>query len=215
MHNILLSWMRKRRTRRRRFAPPFNTLTAWAGITTAATLLFLPAGLRELGSSRAAEQKRETAKSQHSNFTAKPVSLKPQASRSPVETQTAAAEPPVSNDDKFRTLLAGEWEQQYYGKRRLTVREDGTATMVVEPDGIWVHLFGEKIEVEIEWTLDNGRVNLKITGGTPSDKIELASKMWGDCWTQPILELTENRLLLLGEDGVTKYDWTRVSNSRG
>lgn len=218
MDKIQFPWNRWRWSRRGSVRPPLRALTVCAGITTATTLLFMSAGMGQpkAGPASTVIQQRDRSPSASAkdatNFQVDSNAVQVEAVDPPVETDSQRR---ASQDDKLRVLLAGEWQQHYYGKRCLTVRTDGTATMVIEPEGIWVHLFGARLQAEIEWTLDNGRVKLQIIGGTPSEKIELASKMWGECWTQPILELTENRLLLLGEDGVTKYDWTRVSESRG
>jgi hypothetical protein len=38
-------------------------------------------------------------------------------------------------------------------------------------------------------------------------------KTMGDTVDEEILELTEDRLLLLDQDGKTKYDWRRVTNA--
>src|SRR5579872_6385360 len=46
---------------------------------------------------------------------------------------SAAAEP--DSDGQPQTLILGKWEDGYRGKRYLTVNEDGTGKMLVEPEG--------------------------------------------------------------------------------
>ena len=111
---------------------------------------------------------------------------------------------------KHRRLLLGKWEQFYHGRRILTVCDDGTAQLVVEPNGVWAYLVGERLTIDISWQLDNGRLRITSTGVTPEDKMSLVGKMWGTHHDQKILELTDNRLLTLGKDGVTEYDWKRA-----
>ncbi len=47
-------------------------------------------------------------------------------------------------------------------------------------------------------------------GGRPETKVKAILSMMGDRVDEPILELTEQRLLLLDADGKTQYDWRRT-----
>jgi hypothetical protein len=47
--------------------------------------------------------------------------------------KSATTQPQASGD--LRQLVLGTWQDDYQGKRTLTVRPDGTATMLVEFDG--------------------------------------------------------------------------------
>lgn len=113
------------------------------------------------------------------------------------------------SDDELRKQVIGTWQDNYKGKRVLTVREDGTATMVVEPSGFGA-LFAAKMTFEMNWSIEDGRLKKKTTGGKPETKVNLILKTMGDRVDEPILELTDERLLLLDKDGETKYDWKRV-----
>jgi hypothetical protein len=46
--------------------------------------------------------------------------------------------------------------------------------------------------------------------GEPEAQVKMILNTMGDHVDEPILELTEDRLLLLDKDGKTKYDWKRV-----
>ena len=113
------------------------------------------------------------------------------------------------DDEACCALLLGDWTQQYHGKRSLTIRRDGTATLRVEPNNIGKLLFGPRVEFRIDWKVDTGRAIFSIVGGEPAEKVQLAIKMWGQHWDQPILDLSPQRLLLLDTDGETQYDWHR------
>ncbi|MEX0703090.1 MAG: hypothetical protein WD069_13425, partial [Planctomycetales bacterium] len=91
----------------------------------------------------------------------------------------SAAQGPAANDASLRRRLLGKWTQYNYGQRLLTVLEDGTATIVAEPDGVWKFLFGERIRIDIEWELENGRVKFETVGGEPRDKADLVAQHWG------------------------------------
>ncbi len=49
----------------------------------------------------------------------------------------------------------------------------------------------------------------RTTGGEPATRVKLVLKLEGDRVDQPILELTDDRLVLLDKDGKIKYNWRR------
>ncbi len=116
----------------------------------------------------------------------------------------------LSKDDEFRKLVVGIWQDEYHGKRTLTLREDGTGTMVVELSGLTATLVAPRLTFNMEWSIANGRLKKHSLSGEPAAQVGMILKTMGDTVDEPILELTENRLLLLDHDGKTKYDWRRV-----
>ena len=118
-------------------------------------------------------------------------------------------ESPIDPAAEQRRLLVGVWEDDYKGKRVLTVRNDGTATMIVELSGL-IALFAAKLQFEETWTIDDGHLTMKVTSGEPAARVNLILKTMGDSTRQRILELTESRLRLLDENGETEYDWRRI-----
>jgi len=111
---------------------------------------------------------------------------------------------------EFRKLVVGAWQDEYQGKRTLTLREDGTGTMVVELSGLKAALVARRLTFNMEWSVADGRLKKHSLGGEPAAQVSLILKTMGDTVDEPILELTEDRLLLLDGDGMTKYDWRRV-----
>ena len=122
------------------------------------------------------------------------------------------SEPDVQ-DQQFRRLAVGTWQDDYQGKRTMTLKDDGTGTMVVELDGLKAKLFAQRLEFEMVWSVDKGRLKKRTLKGEPAVTVELILKTMGDRVDEPILELTKDRLLLLDKDGKTKYDWRRVRRS--
>ncbi|HLJ09969.1 MAG TPA: hypothetical protein VKU82_02210 [Planctomycetaceae bacterium] len=116
---------------------------------------------------------------------------------------------PTKSARRRRALVLGTWEDDYRGKRHLTVHEDGTGTMVVEPDGIGKKLFAARLEFDLQWSLDGERITMKTMGGTPKQKVQLILKLYGSEADYTIVELTDERMLLLDADGKTRYDWRR------
>jgi hypothetical protein len=128
------------------------------------------------------------------------------------DSNPAAASQPQSAADRHRTSILGKWEDEYRGKRHLTVHEDGTGTMVVEPDGIGKRLFAAELTFELEWALDDERVSMKMIRGEPRSKVQMILKLYGQEAEYRILELTDERMLLLDPDGKTRYDWRRPAD---
>jgi hypothetical protein len=114
-----------------------------------------------------------------------------------------------SADDRLRQAILGKWEDEYRGRRHLTVRDDGTGTMVVEPDGIGKRIFAAELRFELEWTLADGHVTMKMTHGEPKSKVQLILKLHGQEADYKILDLTSDQMLLIDPDGKTRYDWRR------
>jgi len=115
-----------------------------------------------------------------------------------------------AQDEQFRHLVIGTWQDEYQGKRTMTLAEDGTGTMVVELDGLKAKLFAPRLEFDMVWSVSKGRLKKRTLKGEPAIAVQLILKTLGDRVDEPILELTQDRLQLLDKDGKTKYDWRRV-----
>jgi len=117
---------------------------------------------------------------------------------------------PDVRDQQFRRLAVGTWQDDYQGKRTMTLKDDGTGTMVVELDGLKAKLFAQRLEFDLVWSVEKGRLKKRTLKGEPAVTVDLILKTMGDRVDEPILELSKDRLLLLDKDGKTKYDWRRV-----
>ncbi len=116
----------------------------------------------------------------------------------------------AANDDRLRRLMIGVWQDDYQGKRTMTLDDSGAGKIVVELEGLKAILFADRLEFDVIWSVDNGRLKKRMIGGNPPGKVQLILKSMGDRVDEPVLDLTEDRLLLLDMDGKTKYEWRRV-----
>jgi hypothetical protein len=116
----------------------------------------------------------------------------------------------LPSDERCRELVVGTWKDEYQGQRTMTVRPDGTATMIVELEGMSAKLYASRMTFEEKWSIDRGQLKLKAVGGEPEVRVNLILSMMGDTSDLKILDLTTDRMLLLDADGTTKYDWKRV-----
>jgi hypothetical protein len=124
---------------------------------------------------------------------------------------TTATDPSGTHDaeTRCRAKVVGAWEDDYQGKRHLTVNADGSGTMVVELDGIGKKLFAARLAFDLEWSVADGRIVMKTLGGEPKSKVQMVLKLYGNEADYKILELTDERMLLLDGDGKTRFDWRR------
>lgn len=136
----------------------------------------------------------------------------PQVKRDPAAESPPSSEAetqPEDPDDKYRRLVVGVWEDDFKGKRKMVLSADGTGTMLVEPGGAYA-LFASRLRFDMVWSIEDGRLHKRTVGGEPEAKVHFILKTMGDRVSEPILELSDQRLLLLDEDGETRYDWRRV-----
>jgi hypothetical protein len=120
-----------------------------------------------------------------------------------------------ARDEQLRRLAIGAWQDEYQGKRTKTLNEDGTGTMVVELDGLRARLFAPRLTFQMVWSIEDGRLKKRTVQGQPAMQVQMILKTMGDRVDERILELTEDRLLLLDKDGKTRYDWKRGKTSPG
>jgi len=120
---------------------------------------------------------------------------------------------PAMDDARMRERVVGTWADGYKGKRTMTLRPDGTGTMVVEPSGVW-SVFASRLRFDMVWSVENGRLKKRTVGGEPALRVRMILETMGDRVDEPILDLTDTRLLLLDGDGKTTYDWRRLRKKR-
>ncbi len=131
---------------------------------------------------------------------ARPAAAKP---KGPAETANEA-------DERMNRLVVGTGEDDYQGKRTMVLNADGTGSMVVELSGMKAALFASRLEFDMVWALRQGRLEKRTIRGRPERRVNMILKTMGDRVNEEILELDEKRLLLLDQDGSTRYDWRRV-----
>ena len=113
-------------------------------------------------------------------------------------------------DRSLRRMIIGTWEDDYRGHRTMTLGDDGTGVMIVELSGLTASLFASRLRFDMEWSVEAGRLKKRTVGGEPARQVQMILKTMGDRVAESVLELTPDRLLLLDQDGKTKYDWRRV-----
>ena len=75
-------------------------------------------------------------------------------------------------------------------------------------------LSAPRLKFNMKWSLKDGCLKKQTISGEPETQVKMILSTMGDHVDEPILELTEDRLLLLDKDGKTRYDWKRVKENR-
>lgn len=118
-----------------------------------------------------------------------------------------------SEEQLLRRRLLGVWQDEYQGKRTMTLTDDGKGTMLVELSGLQATLFAPRLRFDMQWTLNGKKLKKKTVGGEPADRVNLILNTMGNTAEDTILEVSEDRLLLLDKNGSTKYDWKRAEKT--
>ena len=118
----------------------------------------------------------------------------------------------LTPQEQTRRLIVGEWEDDYQAGRRWVLREDGTGTMVVHLSGIPAFMFAPKLTFEQTWRLEGDEIVMAVTSGEPQGKVDIILKMEGDNSTQRVVEVTDERFVVIDHKG-EQFDWRRVPDS--
>lgn len=115
-------------------------------------------------------------------------------------------------DTDLTAKMLGVWEDDYEGHRILTLRPDGTGTMVVELKGMAAMVFAKKMTFQEEWSVENQRVTMNAVSGEPTAQVKIVLTMFGDTLVQRIESVTSDRMILIEEPKGTRFEWRRVEN---
>ena len=114
-------------------------------------------------------------------------------------------------DASLKKLLLGSWEREYHGSWIMNIQDLGKGTLVIKPTGLWGTLIGEKVHVNLDWSVNDGRTELVSVSGEPKTAFAAAKLIFGDRRIRKIKELTEARLVLLDEEDNSEAEWTRTT----
>ncbi len=126
----------------------------------------------------------------------------------PTQPQSAPTSTSASTESSIRERLIGTWHDNYQAKRTLTIRPDGTATMICELQGMH-RLFATQLLFEQEWSLDGDQLTLRTLRGEPQKKIDFVVKLKGDVARQRVLEATDTLLRVYDSGEEAEFRWQR------
>ncbi|VAX40274.1 hypothetical protein MNBD_PLANCTO02-1921 [hydrothermal vent metagenome] len=114
-------------------------------------------------------------------------------------------------DLECRKKSVGTWEKEESGKRTLTIKENGTATLIYLPSGVNRFLLGEKVIVKIKWIIQKGKVKFRSHSGLPEKSFNIITATHGREKIRKILEISDKHFMLYDEKEKEKSKWTRVA----
>jgi hypothetical protein len=115
------------------------------------------------------------------------------------------------SEAEIKRGLTGSWTGYYQGQREMQVSADGQGTMVAHPEGLAATLLAAELTFQFQWKLKGLDLEFETVTGEPADKIKIVVSMYGKIRSHKILELKPDEMVLLDEDGVTKYLWKRMA----
>ena len=130
--------------------------------------------------------------------------------------QTPAADP-VDLDAEYRRRMLGRWTQSRDdAERELYLYADGTALQVILPKGFLATSYlGDRVELDVEWKVENGRAIFDSVGGRPADMAERVNQMFGTHRNRRIVEINDEHILLFDEKDNAPSEWKRAPGTTG
>ncbi|QDV50510.1 hypothetical protein [Gimesia fumaroli] len=131
----------------------------------------------------------------------------------------AAAQKPEStgsfegfSSEQILAKLVGKWEQtKSSSKQILTIKENGTATMLIEPQGLWTAVLGKQVTIDIEWSLNAATLTLRAVGGKPENKLDYIRQLWGSEFVREINSIEDKMFTLRDNKGDVSQKWIRTA----
>ncbi|QDT42397.1 hypothetical protein Pan241w_24810 [Gimesia alba] len=116
------------------------------------------------------------------------------------------------SSDEILAKLVGKWEQtKSSSKQILTIKENGTATMLIEPQGLWTAVLGKQVTIDIEWSLNAATLTLRAVGGKPENKLDYIKQLWGSEFVREINSIEDKMFTLRDDKGDVSQKWIRTA----
>jgi hypothetical protein len=129
--------------------------------------------------------------------------------------ERAPAANPVDRDAEYRRKMLGSWTQSRDdAERELYLYADGKALQVILPKGFLATSYlGDRVELDVKWTVENGRAIFESVGGRPADMAERINQMFGTYRNRRIVEINDDHILLFDEKDNSPSEWKRAAGT--
>ena len=122
----------------------------------------------------------------------------------------SSPEESLSPEEQLQQKLLGSWRDKFYGERTMTFHSDGTGIMVIKLDTAGRLLYGDKLKIDLAWSITDGVLEMHFTGGEPKWAMSTITSGWGARHEQKIEQLDEADLHLRSTDSGNLYKLQRV-----
>jgi hypothetical protein len=127
------------------------------------------------------------------------------------EPATAASIAFSLSDEQLRAMILGRWQTQSHGTRIVNNRADGSASMDLTFDFIASLLYGDKMQLEMRWGVENGLLRYTIESGSPRQAVDRMTATYGAQATYRFKSIGTKRMHLVRViDPDESYIWTRI-----
>ena len=126
--------------------------------------------------------------------------------------ESASDMPVVSSTFDVRRLV-GSWRDSFCGQRTLTLKADGSATMLLELDFAGRLLYGKRLEFDMRWSMNKSILTFEIVTGHPVDAARSAMKVWGEKFEYRLTQLDDEQMHGWARDDSTLYKLRREASS--
>lgn len=123
--------------------------------------------------------------------------------------------PAGPTDDELRAMIVGRWQTISNGTRLIENRTDGTASMDLTFAFVASLLYGDKMHIELRWTVEEGLLVYTMQSGTPKSNFDRIVSDFGSLATYRFLSISPERMHLVRQsDPSEDYVWTRVETEK-
>ena len=114
-------------------------------------------------------------------------------------------------DQQLKQMILGRWRIESHGVRIIENREDGTASMDLTFDFLSSLLYGQKMTLELTWTVDGEALAYTIQSGQPKSNVDRLVADYGREATYNIRSISDRAMHLVRIPDKGGSDvWTRV-----
>lgn len=106
--------------------------------------------------------------------------------------------------------LVGVWTFERHGHRTITILPDGSATADVRLDLLGSLMYGERLNLQLTWSLEDDVMIQTVLSGTPASAVKRLIDDWGDRREYRVIDVSSSRLVLADVDDENDQQiWTR------
>lgn len=114
-------------------------------------------------------------------------------------------------DAALSERLVGTWTTRAWGEQVLTNNPDGTASLDVELNRLAAIRYGREMELELEWTVQEGVLRHRLVSGSPQRYVDRLIHDFGASSDYRIVEVSDSEMVLEEVDNPEKqHVWTAV-----
>ena len=113
----------------------------------------------------------------------------------------------LTEDEKDRRTLVGVWTTKSHGTQVCTLNNDGTGDVKAQLDWMAALLYGNKLDMNIEWRVEDGHLVQTLLDGKPADMVEKLKADYGAVKRYRIESLDEETGVLIDTGDGERTVW--------